>query len=356
MQIPQTCTARHIRAVDRDVTDDDAVASVTLETPVPFSCFDTEKTYSKYAQDDLAQARGAYWKLSTGCFMCGCETGSEPHVCNGWVRVHCAGDDGEEHEALAYAELRTVRLNERPARFLPRLYLKLAGKCTLLEWALNMLEILRAARAAGVLADAEIQPLPLLSQLDAHDGMHVSVFAMEDIPSHYASAAPPSVLREIMLHASRIALQHGPVVCLLPRKESAKDVMSFWKRLHATRVPVCGVRLSDDAAKLNLHKLLSANTGEAERGELCEKIKRIIAGTEQRPPPELDTPHFVSFFRAMRSALDEQRRQWAFSREHLSTGALHGHSLAADLAFLRATSVLLGRNVLYSTEIVMAKA
>lgn len=337
--------------MDCDVTNDDADAGVTLETPVHFTRFDRPTAYSDYAAGDLALARRAYWRLGEGCFLCGCETASSAHTCNGWVRVHCAGNDYEEHEALAYAELRVVRANASPLLFLPRLYLKLVGKCRVLAWALNLLEVLRAACAARLIADAELPPLPLLAQKD----QDVSVFAMEAIASHYASVAPPDVLGEMMLHASRLALLHGPVACVLPRPERAKDVVLLWQRLVAIRVPLRGARLSDEAAKLSLHKLFGTGLREAERGELSRKIDGILRGTEHKAPPELQAPHVASFFRSMRAALEEHRRQWVFSREHLCTGVLHANALADDLAFMQAITAVLGRNVLYSTEVVLAR-
>lgn len=344
VQLPQTCSARRIRAVDRDVTDDDAVASVTLESPVHFSCFD-DAEYPEYAESDLALARQGYWRLQKSCFLCACETSSESHACNAWVRVHCADDDGREHEALAFADLRIVRGGSPPS-FVPRLYLKVAGKCAVLGWALHMLEILRAAHAAGVITDPGIAPMPLFSDVDAEGGMHVSVFTIKTVASHYARLGNAEVLREVNFHACRTALEHGPVVSYVPEPEHAKHVIGFWQRLLVTRVAEAGVRVPDDAGKRALANFLSRGMDNAQSAALREKLERT--------PPEMDAPHLVPFFCAMRTALDEQRRLWATLRVHYNRGALHAYSSAGDFVFLRDTLGTLGRHVLYSTEVVAA--
>lgn len=345
VQLPQACAARCIRTVDRDVTDDDAVVSVTLESPVHFSCFD-DAEYAEYAESDLALARRGYWKLQESCFLCACETSNKSHTCNAWVRVHCADDDGGEHEALAYAELRMVR-GGSPASFVPRLYLKVAGKCTVLGWALHMLHILRAAHIAGVITDPGIAPLPMFADLDAHGGVHVTVFAIKNIASHYARLGKPEVFREVNFHASRMALEHGPVACFLSQPEHAKQVIAFWQRLLVARVAESGVSVPDDAGKRALAKFLSTGADEAERAAVCARL--------QRTPPEMDSPHLVPFFRTMRTALDEQRRLWATLREHHPPlGALHAYSSAGDFWFLRDSLGILGRHVLYSSEVIVA--
>ena len=342
VQLPQTCSARRIRAVDRDVTDDDAVASVTLESPVHFSCFD-DAEYPEYAESDLALARQGYWMLEKSCFLCACESSSESHACNAWVRVHCADDDGGEHEALAFAELRMVR-GGSPASFVPRLYLKVAGKCAVLCWALHMLELLRAAHAAGAITDPGIAPLPLFSDADGRGGMNVSVFTIKTVASHYARLGNPEVLRVVKFHASRMALEHGPVACFLPQPERAKQMIAFWQRLLVARVVETGVRVPDEAGTRALAKFLSTGMDDAQRAALCEKL--------QRTPPEMDAPHLAPFYRTMRTALDEQRRLWAALRLHHNLGALHAYSSAGDFVFLRDTLGTLGRHVLYSTEVV----
>lgn len=344
VQLPQTCSARRIRAVDCDVTDDDAVASVTLESPVHFSCFD-DAEYPEYAESDVALARQGYWRLEKSCFLCACEASSQWHACNAWVRVHCADDDGGEHEALAFAELRMVRSGSPPS-FVPRLYLKVAGKCAVLSWALHMLEILRAAHAAGAITDPGIAPLPLLSDADARGGMNVTVFAMKTVGLHYARLGAPEVLREVNFHASRMALEHGPVACFLPQPERAKEMIAFWRRLLAARVVESGMRVPDDAGGRALAKFLSTGMDSAQRAALAEKL--------QQTPPEMGAPHLVPFYRSMRTALDEQRRLWATLREHHTLSALHAYSSAGDFVFLRDTLGTLGRHVLYSTEVVAA--
>ena len=344
VQLPQTCSARRIRAVDRDVTDDDAVASVMLESPVHFSCFD-DAEYPEYAESDLALARQGYWRLEKSCFLCACEASSQGHACNAWVRVHCADDDGGEHEALAFAELRMVRSGS-PASFVPRLYLKVAGKCAVLSWALHMLEILRAAHAAGAITDQGIAPLPLFSDADGRGGMNVTVFAMKTVGLHYARSGTPEVLREVNFHASRMALEHGPVVCYLPQPEGAKQMIAFWRRLLVARVAQSGVRVPDDAGQRALAKFLSTGMDNAQRAALSEKL--------QRTPPEMNAPHLEPLFRTMRTVLDEQRRLWATLRENHTFGALHAYSSAGDFVFLRDTLGTLGRHVLYSTEVVAA--
>lgn len=344
VQLPHTCSARRIRAVDRDVTDNDAVASVALESPVHFSGFD-DAEYADYVEGDLALARKGYWRLGESCFLCACESCSESHACNAWVRVHCADDDGREHEALAFADLRIVR-GGSPASFVPRLYLKVAGKCAVLGWALHMLEILRAAHAAGVITDPGIAPMPLFSNVDAKGGMHVSVFTIKTVASHYARLGNAEVLREANFHASRMASEHGPVVCYVPEPEHAKHVIGFWQRLLVTRVADSGMRVADDTGKRALANFLSRGMDNAQSVALREKLERT--------PPEMDAPHLMPFFRAMRTALDEQRRLWATLRVHHNLGALHAYSSACDFVFLRDTLGTLGRHVLYSTEVVAA--
>lgn len=344
VQLPQTCSARRIRAVDRDVTDNDAVASVTLESPVHFSGFD-DAEYPEYAESDLALARQGYWRLDKSCFVCACETSSESHACNAWVRVHCADEEGGEHEALAFAELRMVR-GGSPASFVPRLYLKVAGKCTVLGWALHMLEILRAAHAAGAITDPGIAPVPLFSDVDAQGRMHVSVFTIKTVASHYARLGNAEVLSEAKFHASRMALEPGPVVCYVPEPEHAKHVLGFWQRLLVTRVAEAGLRVPDDAGKRALANFLSRGMHDGQSAALREKLERT--------PPEMDAPHLVTFYRAMRTALEEQRRLWVALRLHHNLGALHAYSSAGDFVFLRDALGALGRHVLYSTEVVAA--
>lgn len=344
--IPRTCKVCTVRVVDRDVTDANAVACVALQTPVDICPLDKEK-YESYAMDNAGLWR-SYWKFSSTCFLCRGEDTAAGHSCNGWVRVHVADDAGGEHEGAAYAELRVVCSRTSPISFFPRLYLQLAGKDTVIEWTLNLLALLGAATGAGVVEVQELETLP---------HARVCAMTMRAVAAHYARVAPHGVFSELLLQASRITLRGSPVVCFLPARPDASDVLSFWRRLYATRIPMPTAPVELGAVKHMLERVLRTGLTEEQQSQVCDKLKSTLGGdSEQRPLRELEVASLTPFFRTMRAMFEAERRQWLFAREHAHARAFLANGFVSDVLFLRDVTAQLGRNIVHGSNTVSARA